>query len=97
MKSKGINAVGTKKGAGSVEKRIDFLLNHQIIIASDRCPSATIEFQNFSWLKDKQTGAFSERTTHEWSHFIDGLSYAYNDIYMAKPKAKVLDIRGLCL
>ena len=97
LKSKGINAVGTKKGAGSVEKRIDFLLNHQIIVASDRCPSATIEFQNFSWIKDKQTGAFTERTTHEWSHYIDGLSYAYNDIYMAKPKAKVLDIRGLCL
>ena len=94
LKSKGINAVGTKKGAGSVEKRIDFLLNHQIIVASDRCPSATIEFQNFSWIKDKQTGAFTERTTHEWSHYIDGLSYAYNDIYMAKPKAKILDIRG---
>lgn len=91
LKSKGINAVGTKKGAGSVEKRIDFLLNHQIIVASDRCPSATIEFQNFSWIKDKQTGAFTERTTHEWSHYIDGLSYAYNDIYMAKPKAKVID------
>lgn len=94
LKSKGINAVGTKKGAGSVEKRIDFLLNHQIIIASDKCPSATIEFQNFSWIKDKQTGAFTERTTHEWSHYIDGLSYAYNDIYTSKPKAKVLDIRG---
>ena len=91
LKSKGINAVGTKKGAGSVEKRIDFLLNHQIIVASDKCPSATMEFQNFSWTRDKQTGAFSERTTHEWSHFIDGLSYAYNDIYMAKPKAKVID------
>ena len=94
LKSKGINAVGTKKGAGSVEKRIDFLLNHQIIVASDKCPSATIEFQNFSFIKDKQTGAFTERTTHEWSHYIDGLSYAYNDIYTSKPKAKVLDIRG---
>lgn len=91
LKSKGINAVGTKKGAGSVEKRIDFLLNHQIIVLTDRCSSATAEFQNFSWIKDKQTGAFTERTTHEWSHYIDGLSYAYNDIYMAKPKAKVMD------
>lgn len=91
LKSKGINAVGTKKGAGSVEKRIDFLLNHQIIILTDKCPNATMEFENFSWIKDKQTGAFTERTTHEWSHFIDGLSYAYNDIYLAKPKLKVYD------
>ena len=86
LKSKGIRAFPTKKGAGSVEKRINFLLNHQIIIASDRCPNATMEFQNFSWIKDKQTGAFSERTTHEWSHYIDGLSYAFNDIYTGETK-----------
>ena len=86
LKSKGINAQPTKKGAGSVEKRIDFLLNHKIIVASDRCPNATMEFQNFSWIKDKQTGQFSERTTHEWSHFIDGLSYAFNDIYKGQTK-----------
>lgn len=91
LKSKGINAEPTKKGAGSVEKRIDFLLNHKIIVLSDKVPHGTMEFQNFSWIKDKQTGKFSERTTHEWSHFIDGLSYAYNDIYMAKPKAKLMD------
>ena len=91
LKSKGIHAEPTKKGAGSVEKRIDFLLNHKIIVLSDRCPNATVEFQNFSWIKDKQTGKFSERTTHEWSHYIDGLSYSYNDIYMAKAKAKIMD------
>jgi phage terminase large subunit len=95
LKSKGINAVPTKKGAGSVEKRIDFLLNHQIIVLTDRCSSATAEFQNFSWIKDKQTGAFTERTTHEWSHYIDGLSYAYNDIYMAKAKVHVYSSHGL--
>ena len=81
LKSQGINAVGTKKGAGSVEKRIDFLLNHKIVVLSDKCPNATVEFENFSWIKDRVTGKFSERTTHEFSHFIDGLSYSYNDIY----------------
>ena len=64
LKSKGINAEPTKKGAGSVEKRIDFLLNHKIIVLSDKVPHGTMEFQNFSWIKDKQTGKFSERTTH---------------------------------
>ena len=86
LKSKGINAVPTKKGAGSVEKRIDFLLNHKIIVLSDKCPHATVEFQNFSFIKDRQTGQFSERTTHEFSHYIDGLSYAYNDIYKGETK-----------
>ena len=54
-----------------------------------------MEFENFSWVKDKQTGKYTEKTTHEWSHYIDGLSYAYNDIYMAKAKVQVFSRTGL--
>ena len=93
LKSKHINAIPTKKGAGSVEKRIDFLLNHKIVVLTDRCPNATMEFQNFSWIKDKQTGKYTERTTHEWSHFVDGLSYSYNDIYTGQ--VRVMSTFGL--
>lgn len=96
LKSKGVKAEPTKKGAGSVEKRIDFLLNHKIIVASDRCFHAQMEFENFSWIKDKQTGKFCEKTTHEWSHMIDAISYAYNDIYSAN-RVKVLNKSALRL
>lgn len=96
LKSKSIKAEPTKKGGGSVEKRIDFLLNHKIVIAKDKCPHATMEFENFSWIKDKQTGKFCEKTTHEWSHMIDAISYAYNDIYSAN-KVKVLNKSSLRL
>ncbi|MTN46205.1 PBSX family phage terminase large subunit [Turicibacter sanguinis] len=87
LKSKGINVKGAIKGKGSVEARISFLLNHKIIVLKDRCPNATVEFENFSWVKDKQTGKFSEKTTHEWSHLCcDALGYAYCDIYTSKAK-----------
>lgn len=91
LKSKGINVKGAIKGKGSVEARISFLLNHKIIVLKDRCPNATVEFENFSWVKDKQTGKFSEKTTHEWSHLCcDALGYAYCDIYTAN-RVKVLN------
>ena len=84
LKSKRVNAVPTIKGKGSVEARIDYLLNSTIIIDEERCPNTAMEFQNFSWIKDKQTSKYTEKTTHEWSHTIDALSYAYNDLYTAK-------------
>lgn len=96
LKSKSVKAEPTKKGGGSVEKRIDFLLNHTIIVATDRCPNATMEFENFSWIKDKQTNKYTEKTTHEWSHMVDAISYAYNDIYSAN-KVKILNKSALRL
>ena len=81
LKSKKVNAVPTIKGKNSVEARIDYLLNSTIIIDEERCPNTAMEFQNFSWVKDKQTSKYTEKTTHEWSHTVDALSYAYNDLY----------------
>ena len=84
LKSKKVNAVPTIKGKGSVEARIDYLLNSTIIIDEERCPNTAMEFQNFSWIKDKQTSKYTEKTTHEWSHTVDALCYAYNDLYSKK-------------
>ena len=84
LKSKKVNAVPTIKGKGSVEDRIDYLLNSTIIIDEERCPNTAMEFQNFSWIKDKQTSKYTEKTTHEWSHTVDALCYAYNDLYSKK-------------
>ena len=84
LKSKKVNAVPTIKGKNSVEARIDYLLNSTIIIDEERCPNTAMEFQNFSWIKDKQTSKYTEKTTHEWSHTVDALCYAYNDLYSKK-------------
>ena len=40
-----------------------------------------MELENFSYVKSKQTGQYTEETTHEYSHAIDACRYAYSDIY----------------
>ena len=49
-----------------------------------------MELENFSYIKSKQTGEWTEETTHEWSHAIDALRYSYSDIYTNK-KMKTLN------
>ena len=79
FKRKGINAVPCIKGAGSVNSRIAFLQNHQIIIHPS-CKNVIMEFENFAYERNKD-GTLKESYTHEFSHAIDGLGYAYSDIY----------------
>ena len=40
-----------------------------------------MELENFSYIKSKQTGEWTEDTTHEFSHAIDAARYGYSDIY----------------
>lgn len=79
FKRKGINAQPCIKGAGSVNSRIAFLQNHQIIIHPS-CKNVIMEFENFAYERSKD-GTLKESYTHEFSHAIDGLGYAYSDIY----------------
>lgn len=85
----GFNAIPCVKGRDSVKARITFLQNNKIIIRPT-CENVMAEFENFCYVKDKKTDKYTEDTTHEWSHAIDGLGYAYSDIYMNN-KLKTLD------
>ena len=81
FKKKGLNAKPCIKGANSVDARIMFLQNNKIIVKPS-CLNMIMELSNFSYQKDKTTGKFVEgKYTHEYSHAIDGLGYAYSDIY----------------
>ena len=80
FKSKGINAVGCAKGKDSVKMGILFLQNH-LIVVHPSCSNFIMELENFSYIRSKQTGEWTEDTTHEWSHAIDACRYAYSDIY----------------
>jgi phage terminase large subunit len=80
FKQQGINAVGCAKGKDSVKAGIMFLQDH-LIIVHPSCANFITELENFSYIKSKQTGEWTEDTTHEWSHAIDACRYAYSDIY----------------
>ena len=83
FKSEGINATGCAKGKDSVKAGLMFLQNHLIIVHPD-CKSFIDNLENFSYVKSKQTGEYTEDTTHEHSHAIDACRYAYSDIYTNK-------------
>lgn len=89
FRKQGFNTVPCIKGKDSVKARISFLQNHTIIL-SPQVPNTINEFENFAYKKNRNTGEFSEEMTHEFSHAIDGLGYAYSNIYTNK-KAKILD------
>lgn len=76
----GFNVRPCLKGPGSVGARITFLQNNEIVV-HPRCKDLITELENFSYIKDKHTEKYTENTTHEYSHAIDGLGYAYSDIY----------------
>ena len=83
LRSSGINIVPCVKGQDSVKAGIMFLQDHRIIV-HPRCKNFITELENFSYIKSKVTGEWTEDTTHEWSHAIDACRYALSDIYMNK-------------
>lgn len=89
FRKQGFNAVPCIKGRDSVKARILFLQNNEIIV-SPECKNLIVELENFSYLLDKKTGKLTEETEHQYSHAIDGLGYAYSDIY-TKSRLKSLD------
>lgn len=81
FRRKGINAKPCIKGQNSVQARITFLQNQKIII-DPKCRDLIKDLSNFSFEKNRTTGKYmDDKYTHEYSHTIDGLSYAYSDIY----------------
>lgn len=89
FKRQGVNARPCIKGQNSVNARITFLQNNKIIVDS-RCINIITELENFSYIIDKKTNNYTENTTHEFSHAIDALGYAYSDIY-TKNRLRTID------
>ena len=89
FKQEGIRAEPCAKGAGSVKAGLMFLQDNYIVVHPS-CKNLIMELSNFSYIKSKQTGEWTEDTTHEYSHAIDGLRYGYSDIY-TQTKLKTFD------
>lgn len=83
LRNEGIRAEGATKGKDSVKAGLMFLQDN-LIIVHPSCVNFIMELENFSYIKSKQTGEWTEDTTHEYSHAIDAARYAYSDIYTNK-------------
>lgn len=83
FRNEGINAVACLKGQDSVKAGLMFLQDNKIVV-HPKCKNIINEFENFSYIKSKLTGEWTEDTTHEWSHAIDACRYAYSDVYCTR-------------
>jgi phage terminase large subunit len=83
FKNEGIRAEPCAKGKDSVKAGLMFLQDN-LIVVHPKCTNFITELENFSYIKSKQTGEWTEDTTHEWSHAIDACRYGYSDIYTNK-------------
>ena len=83
FRNEGINAVACAKGKDSVKAGLMFLQDN-LLVVHPSCQNFITELENFSYKKSKQTGEWTEDTTHEFSHAISACRYAYSDIYTNK-------------
>lgn len=75
IRQKGFNVIEAVKGKGSVEFGIQKVNNCYQHWTKDSIECIK-EQRNFRYIKDKQTGEFTDRTTHQWSHGMDARRYA---------------------
>lgn len=94
LRSRGIAAVGAKKGAGSVREGIRFLQElGEIIIDPARCPNAAREFSTYEYASDGY-GNFCADCPDRDNHSIDAVRYALED-EIRRRRAGTLDRRAL--
>ena len=95
FRNEGINAYACSKGKDSVKAGLMFLQDN-LIVVHPSCINFKTELENFSYIKSKITGEYTEETTHEYSHAIDACRYAYSDIYTST-KLKTLNKKAFSL
>lgn len=67
------------KGAGSIRQGIAKLQQYKIVI-NPACEDVIIEFQNYSYKKDKLTGEYTNTPIDAFCHAIDSLRYSLQAI-----------------
>lgn len=75
------------KGKGSVLQGIQKLQQYHIVV-NPECKNMIIQFQNYSWTKDK-TGQYVNQPIDKFNHCIDALRYSLQCVDI-KPKLKTI-------
>lgn len=79
-----------KKGPDSIIQGISFLQQYKFIV-DDRCVKLIEELENYTFIKDKKTGEYTNKPIDSYNHVIDAVRYAVEEINgQARPKAKVV-------
>ena len=94
LRLRGVNAVGARKGPGSVRDGIRYLQElGEIIIDPARCPNAAREFSAYEYQRDGM-GNFRADCPDSNNHLIDAVRYALEDV-IRRRSATTLSRKGL--
>lgn len=90
LKRMGIDRIRRcRKGKDSIVHGINKLQEYKIII-HPKCENTIVEFDNYTWVKDKQSGEYINKPIDDFNHAIDALRYS---IQVIKAKAKILTVK----
>ena len=64
-----------KKGPDSIIHGIQKLQNYELVVHPS-CDAIKVEFENYSWQKDKATGLYINKPIDAFNHYIDALRYS---------------------
>jgi phage terminase large subunit len=81
LNGEGYNIIPSRKGAGSVQDGIDFLLSFDRIVVHPRCAHVAEEMGTYSYKTDKLTGRVLPVLEGRHDHCVDTLRYSVEDFY----------------
>jgi len=71
----GYNVEGVKKYPGSVLDGIKLMQQYQPFFVTERSINLKKEFDNYTWIKDPETGKFTKQPIDTFNHLIDPARY----------------------
>lgn len=72
-----------EKGKDSIIHGIQYLQGYKIYI-HPKCVNTIMEFENYTWQKDKKTGEYINKPIDDYCHLIDALRYGAEGIRKGK-------------
>lgn len=82
------------KGPGSVLQGIQYLQQFKIHVHPS-CQGHISEFGNYEWMKNKQTGEYTNTPIDKWNHLMDAMRYASQTVRGGKVKTLNKAVLGL--
>lgn len=70
---------GARKGKDSILNGIQYLQTYKIYI-HPKCVNTIMEFENYTWQKDKKTGMYINKPIDDYCHLIDALRYGAEEL-----------------
>ncbi|MDU5649523.1 MAG: terminase large subunit, partial [Clostridium perfringens] len=92
LKRNGLSRVkGAVKGRDSIINGIQLIQQYEIIV-HPKCTEIIEELKNYTWIKDKTTGEYTNKPIDKYNHGLDALRYGVSTEVGSKSSKAILRI-----